>query len=79
MSPEQIAQAVAVQIAQQARQQVSHAGGEAPLPLLRAIQNYLQALESMYRGNRTVGQQLFDLPPVGQTAGTVRCHERVVN
>jgi len=77
VSPEQVAQAVAEQIAQQTRQQMSHAGGEAPLPLLGAIQNYMQALESMYRGERTAAQQLFDLPPVGQTAGTARCHQAV--
>lgn len=69
-SPEQLAQAVAEQISQQARQQMSEAGSEAPVPLLTALRNYLQRLDSMSQGDLSV--RVFNLPPSGPAAGVRR-------
>jgi hypothetical protein len=61
-SPEQVAQAVAEQISQQARQQSAEAGGEAPIPLLSALRNYMQRLNAMYRGDGSA--RFLNLPPI---------------
>ena len=61
-----MAQAVAEQFSQQARQQSAEAGGEAPIPLLSALRNYIQRLNAMYQGDESA--RFLNLPPIATGA-----------